>query len=54
MSHSGVSVGMMGHKRERYESEWSKCEREENRRKESMCYVNRNSQPTKQSPRWLW
>ena len=25
MSHGGVSVGMMSHKRERYESEWSKC-----------------------------
>ena len=29
MSHGGVSVGAMSHKRERYESEWSK-------RKESM------------------
>ena len=27
MSHSGVSVGAMSHKRERYESEWSKCGR---------------------------
>ena len=26
MSHSGVSVGMMSHRRERCESEWSKCE----------------------------
>ena len=24
MSHGGVSVGVMGHRRERYESEWSK------------------------------
>ena len=24
MSHSGASVGAMSHKRERYESEWSK------------------------------
>ena len=26
MSHGGVSVGVMSHRRERYESEWSKCE----------------------------
>ena len=26
MSHSGVSVGTMSHRRERNESEWSKCE----------------------------
>ena len=25
MSQSGVSVGAMSHKHERYESEWSKC-----------------------------
>ena len=25
MSQSGVSVGAMSHKCERYESEWSKC-----------------------------
>ena len=25
MSHSGVGVGAMSHKCERYESEWSKC-----------------------------
>ena len=25
MSQSGVSVGVMSHKRERYESWWSKC-----------------------------
>ena len=25
MSHGGVSVGTMSHKRERYESVWSKC-----------------------------
>ena len=25
MSHSGVSVGAMSHKHERYESEWSRC-----------------------------
>ena len=25
MSQSGVSVGTMSHRRERYESEWSKC-----------------------------
>ena len=25
MSHGGVSMGMMSHKHERYESEWSKC-----------------------------
>ena len=25
MSHSGASVGVVSHKRERYESEWSKC-----------------------------
>ena len=41
MSQSGVSVGVMSHKRERYESEWSKrvnkveqvCERKE----KSLC-----------------
>ena len=38
----GVSVGVMSHKRERYESEWSKCVKE--RKKESMCHVNRNTQ----------
>ena len=25
MSKSGASVGVMSHKHERYESEWSKC-----------------------------
>ena len=25
MSHGGVNVGAMSHKRERYESEWSRC-----------------------------
>ena len=29
MSQSGVGVGAVSHKRERYESEWSKCERDE-------------------------
>ena len=29
MSHGGVSVRAMSHKRERYESEWSKCESDE-------------------------
>ena len=39
MSQSGVSVRTMSHKRERYESEWSKCEKEKEsirKRKESM------------------
>ena len=31
MSHSGVGVGAMSHKRERYESEWSKCGSEKKR-----------------------
>ena len=29
MSHGGVSVGVVSHERERYESEWSKCENNE-------------------------
>ena len=29
MSHSGVGVGMMSHKCERNESEWSKCGKKE-------------------------
>ena len=29
MSHGGASVGAMSHRRERYESEWSKCEKKE-------------------------
>ena len=29
MSHGGVSVGAMSHRRERYESEWSECENDE-------------------------
>ena len=29
MSQSGVSVGVMSHKHERYESEWSKCGKKE-------------------------
>ena len=33
MSHGGVSVGAMSHKRERYESEWSKCGKKE----KSLC-----------------
>ena len=33
MSQSGVGVRTMGHKCGKYESEWSKCEKE---RKESM------------------
>ena len=33
MSQSGVSVGAMSHKCERYESEWSKCGK---KRKESV------------------
>ena len=33
MSHGGVSVGAMSHKREGYESEWSKCGK---KRKESV------------------
>ena len=42
MSQSGVGVGEMSHNRERYESGWSRCEKE--RRKESVYYVNRNRQ----------
>ena len=38
MSHGGVSVGVMSHKRERYESEWSKLWEEKKR-----VHVNRNS-----------
>ena len=37
MSQSGVSVGMMSHKHERYESEWSKCGEKKRAR------VNRNT-----------
>ena len=29
MRHSGVSVGTMSHRCERYESEWSKCGNDE-------------------------
>ena len=29
MGHGGVSVGAMSHKCERYESEWSKCGKNE-------------------------
>ena len=36
VSQSGVSVGEMSHNCERYESEWSKCERE---KKKSPCAV---------------
>ena len=36
MSQSGVRVRTMSHERERYESEWSKCEKEE---KKSPCAV---------------
>ena len=32
MSQSGASVRTMSHKRERYESEWSKCEKEKKKR----------------------
>ena len=43
MSHSGVSVGVMSHKRERYESEWSKCgsevERVCERKEKSPCVM---------------
>ena len=43
MSRSGVRVGEMSHNRERYESEWSKCER---KGEKSPCvYVNRNITP---------
>ena len=31
MSQSGVSVGTMSHKCERYESEWSRCGKEKKR-----------------------
>ena len=37
MSHSGASVGAMSHKRDRYESEWSKCGK-----KKKRVRVNRN------------
>ena len=36
MSQSGVGVGGMSHNRERYESEWSKCER---KGEKSPCVV---------------
>ena len=40
MSQSGASVGVMSHKRERYESEWSKCGK-----KKKRVHVNHNITP---------
>ena len=36
MSQSGVSVGVMSHKCERYESEWSRCGK---RKERSPCVM---------------
>ena len=40
MSQGGVGVRTMGHKRERNESEWSKCENEKKR-----VHANCNTSP---------
>ena len=44
MSHSGASVRMMSHKRERYESEWSKCEKKKRVRVNCITCVHQISE----------